>query len=129
MMQVIFVGIHNKEDLMPLDILSKSGKIIHAIEKELGVRALKTNLYDMDRMPVGNEIDSEPIKWWYNNDVEPDAIIVLLGKFVHDNFHYKPNYKYIKLSHPASSLFHSKKTQDEYVKNAVEKIKRIIHPK
>jgi len=127
-MKIVFVGIHNKEDLMPLDILSKSGKIIHAIEKELGIRALKTNLYDMDRMPMGNEIDDEPVKWWYRNDIEPDSIIVLLGRMVQDNFHYSnAGYKYVKLPHPASSLFHGTKTKDEYVKNAVEKIKVVIN--
>ena len=127
-MQVVFVGIHNKEDLMPLDILSKSGKIIHAIEKELGIRALKTNLYDMDRMPIGNEIDDEPVKWWYRNEIESNAIIVLLGRFVHDNFfHYKDDTRhYIKLAHPASSLFHGKKTQEEYINSAVEKIKKYL---
>ena len=121
-MNVIFVGIHNKEDLMPLDTLSKSGKIIHAIEKELGIRAIKTNLYDMDRMPINNEIDQEPINWWYRNDVEPMDIVVLLGRFVHDNFHYAPGPIYIKLAHPASSLFRGCGSQNEYIKKAVQKI-------
>jgi hypothetical protein len=108
---------------MPLDILSKSGKIIHAIEKEIGVNATKTNLFDMNRMPIDNEIDQEPVNWWYRNDIELDSIIVLLGRFVQDNFHYVPGPRYIKLSHPASSLFHGTKTKDEYIKKAVEKIK------
>jgi hypothetical protein len=125
-MKVIFVGIHNKEDMMPLDILSKSGKIIHKIEKELGINAVKTNLYDMDRMPEGNEIDIEPMAWWHRNDVEIGDVIVLLGMFVHDNFHYVPMFHYIKLPHPASSLFRGGGSQNEYIKKAVEKIKPLI---
>ena len=123
-MKVIFVGIHNKEDLLPLDRISKSGKIIHAIEKELGINAVKTNLYDLTKMPVGKEIDQEPVNWWYRNEVEEGDIIVLLGRYVHDKFHYSnAGYKYVKLPHPASSLFHGSKTQEEYIKKAVERIK------
>jgi hypothetical protein len=128
-MKVIFVGIHNKEDMMPLDILSKSGKIIHKIEKELSISAIKTNLYDMERMPIGNEIDNEPVKWWYKNNIEIDydCIIVLLGKFVQDNFYKAHNdCKYINLAHPASSLFHGNKSTEQYVNNAVDKIKPFL---
>ena len=115
---------------MPLDILSKSGKIIHAIEKELGINAVKTNLYDMDRMPIGREIDDEAVNWWYRNEIDPDSIIVLLGRFVQDNFYYaKDKYigQYIKLPHPASSLFRGNKTRDEYVKMAVQKIRERLN--
>jgi hypothetical protein len=122
-MKVFFVGIHNKEDLMPLDILSKSGKIIHAIEKELGINAVKTNLYDIDRMPNATEAEREPIAWWYRNDVEAGDIVVLLGRMVHDDFHYAPGPIYIKLAHPASSLFRGGGSQNEYIKKAVGKIK------
>jgi len=122
-MKLFFVGIHDKEDLKPLDIISKSGKIISKVEKQLGVKGIRTNMADMDRMPVGNEIDEEAVKWWYRNEVEVGDIVVLLGKFVHDNFHYAPGPRYIKLPHPASSLFHGTKTQEAYVNKAVEKIK------
>jgi hypothetical protein len=123
MKNLFFVGIHNKEDLKPLDIISKSGKIVSKIEKQLGMRGIRTNLADMDRMPVGNEIDEEAIKWWYRNGVESRDIVVLLGRFVQDNFHYIPGPIYIKLPHPASSLFHGTKTMEVYVNKAVEKIK------
>lgn len=122
-MKVIFVGIHNKEDLMPLDIISKSGKVITAIEKELGIKGKRTNLYNLDRMPEGNEIDQEPVNWWYRYNIQSGDIVVLLGRFVHDNFHYKDGYTYIKLPHPASSFFHGTTTKDEYIKKAVDKIK------
>ena len=124
---IVFVGIHNKEDMMPLDILSKTGKIISKIEKQLEIKVLRTNLYDLDRMPTGNEIDHEPVKWWHRNYmVELGDVIVLLGRYVHDNFHY-PNdgYRYVKLPHPAS-IFHTSKKESDYVDMAVRKINEAI---
>jgi hypothetical protein len=61
-MRVIFVGMHNKPGMEPLDSRTKSGKLIDRIINELPIDCIKTNLYD-DSWPVDFE-DNDLMLWW-----------------------------------------------------------------
>jgi hypothetical protein len=55
-MKVIFVGVHNKPHLKPLDSSTRSGKTIDGIIEQLpGIKCVKTNLFDVDYMPPVDE--------------------------------------------------------------------------
>jgi hypothetical protein len=120
-MKIIFVGMHNKPNKMPLCPSTKTGKIISRIIGELKpIECLRTNLYDIDFYP------ETQLKWQYARDwifrinPQPEDIVVLLGQEVHNNY-IKSNGIVIKLPHPASN--YSKLSIDEYVKRAVREIK------
>jgi hypothetical protein len=53
--RIIFVGIHNKPGMKPLDSRTKSGKIIDEVIRGLeGRECVKTNLFDCD-IPMGGK--------------------------------------------------------------------------
>jgi hypothetical protein len=121
-MKVIFVGMHNKPDLVPLSPLTKTGKIINKIIAKLpGVEFLKTNLYDIDHYPMGDDKSILATDWHYRIAPDHDDIIVLLGREVHINF--KNNISElttIKIAHPSSKF--SRDEIEEYIDGTVNKI-------
>lgn len=124
-MKIYFVGVHNKAGLMPLDPISKSGKIISVIIRELGgVECVRTNLYDMDEMPRDEDADS--LDWHMRYNTNLSDVFVLLGAIVHEKFVNVYFNKIVKLPHPAST-FYSGKKNDEYVSIAIEKINQILN--
>jgi len=132
MRNIIFVGLHNKPDMMPLDIISRSGKIINKLIKRFSnykyrdLVFIKTNLFDTEYLPInGNEIDKEVINWHYRINYNSDDIIVLLGSEVQKRFINRLDNKIIKLPHPAS-FFYSGKKDVEYIQKAFDKIKMIL---
>ena len=124
-MKVIFVGVHNKEGLMPLDPISRSGKVISEIIKRLPHDCMRTNLFDLDEMPLTHEIKQVACEWFDRVPCNFDDVIVLLGDIVHRNFKNIYNNKVIKLPHPASTFYSGKKNA-EYVDRAVREINSLL---
>ena len=124
MNRIFFVGMHNKPNMKPLDSKTMSGKIIDAIISELPLECIKTNLCEMDYMPIDQrEIWAGNLAWNEKYQYMSDDIIVLLGGWVHKHFLIK-NAKIVKLPHPASCLGTTNK--GNYVQNAIAKIRARI---
>jgi len=126
-MKIIFVGIHNKPHLTALHSSTKTGKIIDDIIKELprNIEILKTNLFDIDYLPISQlEIDTLHTEWYWQHLPIEDDIIILLGNNVKRNFRHDLN-NIIKVAHPASK--YSKLDISDYIKNTVELIKTKIY--
>lgn len=125
-MRVIFVGLHNKPDMMPLDILTKTGKLINRIIKELpkNIEIVKSNLFDIDRMPISSEYYDLMNEWYWTNLPVDDDIIVLLGAFNHKIFKFT-ELNVIKVAHPASKRSHEQ--MNEYVLKTSNKIIALIN--
>lgn len=118
---VLFVGMHNKPGMKPLDSKTMSGKMIDAVIKELPFKCTKTNLCEVEYLPKDwLEINQHGIDWGEKYKPKENDIVVLLGKWVHDNF-FCNNCKIVKLPHPASCMGNVNK--ENYVKNAIAKIK------
>jgi len=124
-MKIIFVGVHNKINTIPLCSSTKSGKLIDRIINELQKKEIvKTNLYNKEYLPEQKD-KSELAKDWYKR-IKPDSkdIIVLLGAEVNKHFNNDKNLKTISLAHPSSIW--SNKLMNEYVFNAVKEINNHI---
>lgn len=102
-MKIIFIGVHNKKGLKPLDSSTQSGKKIDSVIKNFpGVKTLKTNLFDVDYMP--RPVEAEHLKYEFFDRVPilSDDIIVCLGSKVWE--HLKDDfigYKVVKYYHPS----------------------------
>ena len=122
-MRIIFVGMHNKQNLMPLCASTKSGKLIKRICNELprNVEILKTNLYNIDYYPLQLEKYNLALDWHFRIDQKHDDIIVLLGAEVHKNFNNVNSLNVIKLAHPSSMWSHE--DMNNYVSCATSQIK------
>lgn len=124
MKRVIFVGLHNKPGMKPLDSKTKSGKLIdRVIEKcrHHGMNILKTNLYDVDYLPEGKEKGSLVFDWVERVELFQGDIVVLLGAMVHYDFPMLSLEKLIKVAHPASKRSHV--DMNEYVEKTFDLIK------
>lgn len=106
--------------MQPLDSQTKSGKTIDALIEKLEIECIKTNLCDLEYAPKGNELKEQALKWHDRNIATKDDMIVLLGRWVHDAFD-KRNFTIVKLPHPAA--FNVFARQDDYVNNALQRIK------
>lgn len=116
-MKVIFVGMHNKPGMEPLDSKTKSGKLIDRVIEGLpDVECVKTNLYDSFHWPENFE-DGDLMLWWIRVNADPKDIIVTLGESIHRRFKKLIT---IKLGHP--SAIWSNDAKVEYVKRAIDKI-------
>jgi hypothetical protein len=118
---VLFVGMHNKPGMKPLDSKTMSGKMIDAVIKELPFKCSKTNLCEVEYFPKDKkEIWSGNLEW--NNKYQPtdESIIVLLGQWVQKNF-LLTNAKIVKLPHPASCM--GSVNKENYIRNAITRIK------
>lgn len=124
-MRVIFVGLHNKPGKMPLCHSTKSGKLITRIINRLpkGIEKLRTNLFEVDYLPIDDELYSLQDKWYWTYLPVDDDIIVLLGAMNHKLFAFK-ELNIIKIAHPASKRSHE--AMSDYVDSAVAKILELI---
>jgi len=121
---VIFVGMHNKPGMKPLDSKTMSGKMIDAIIKELPFKCTKTNLCEVEYFPKEKkEIWVGNLTWNSKHEPTPDTIIVLLGQWVQKNF-LLTEAKIVKLPHPASCMGNVNK--ENYVKNAIDRITKAV---
>ena len=117
---VLFVGMHNKPGMKPLDSKTMSGKMIDAIIKDLTFKCTKTNLCEIEYFPKDKrEIWVGNLTWNSKYEPTPDTIIVLLGQWVQKNF-LLIRAKIVKLPHPASCM--GTVNKEKYVKNAIERI-------
>lgn len=126
--RIIFVGIHNKQELKPLDISTKTGKIITEIIKQIPeyITSKRTNLYNINSFPKSKVFKIFLINKWYslNRPLETD-IIVSLGKHVGHKLNDINNI--VKVNHPASN--YGEKQTTEYVKKVSELILNMINAK
>jgi hypothetical protein len=113
--RIIFVGIHNKPGMEPLDSRTKSGKIIDEVIAGLdGPECVKTNLFDANELPEGESL--KYLAWDWVNRIKPVHcdVIILLGQGVQAHFvFYSENI--VKAAHPASR--HHKR--EEYIANLI----------
>jgi hypothetical protein len=117
---VLFVGMHNKPGMEPLDSRTWSGKIIDKVIAGLKNECGKTNLCDVDYLPIDTEeINQHNYKWYFKYH-DANSIVVLLGNWVERNF-YRDDKNVVKLNHPSS--FICRKNVDSYVQDAISKIK------
>lgn len=119
-MKVYFVGIHNKPGLKPLDSKSMTGKVIDQIIAELPFDCIKTNLCEDDYLPTDKAEIMADSMIWYNKYLPKETdIIVLLGRWVQENFLYSAS-KMIHLTHPAG--IYGTRNKKEYIEKAINKI-------
>ena len=124
-MRVIFVGLHNKPDKLPLCHSTKSGKLITRIINRLPkeVEKLRTNLYDINCFPDIDDIYSLQDQWYWTHLPVDDDVIVLLGAHNHNYFKFN-DLNIIKIAHPASRKSHE--AMNDYVDKTVAKILELI---
>ena len=115
---------HNKPNTQALDSKTTTGKIIDEIIKKIPAKCIKTNLCNIDYLPKDKKIIKSCNSKW-NKQYKPnnDTTIVLLGKWVQNNFSIT-NEKIIKLAHPASIF--GTKNRTKYIKNAIKKVTTTI---
>ena len=124
-MRIIFVGLHNKGNLMPLDSSTKTGKLVNRIINGLPkhLEIVKTNLFDVSYLPLGDEVIDLSYEWYWKHLPVDDDIIVLFGGIVHKSFIHNVE-NLIKVAHPASKWSHQEK--DEYVADTITRIYKFI---
>lgn len=124
-MKIIFVGLHNKPDIKPLDRLTKTGQLIHRIILGLpkDTEVVKSNLFEIDYFPHFKDMLELKNEWYWKYNPDVDDIIVLLGQTVHKEFNCDIG-KILKVAHPASKYSH--KAMDEYVTQVIVKIIELI---
>ena len=123
-MRIIFVGIHNKPFLKPLDSSTKTGKLIDRIIKKLPAdfEIVKSNIIDNDGPVPPNQILDYANEWYWNIEPQDNDVIVLLGvdvQKIHKNLRQVGNL--IKVAHPAYKKSHI--AMNEYVEDVACKIK------
>lgn len=116
-MRIIFVGMHNKGRLLPLDSSTKSGKLIDCVIKRLpDFEVLKSNLWGLDHYPRSTHFN---YKLCDRVGYTSDDIIVALGAYVQDAFRRSP-FKFVRMGHPSAVWSHEK--QKDYVERALANI-------
>jgi hypothetical protein len=120
--RIIFVGVHNKPRMEPLDSRTKSGKIIDDVIAGLpGRECVKTNLFNLDRLPH-RKADYPAYATVWRAKIRPCDydVVVPLGQIVQDHFPSKriDGALVIKAEHPASRRI----KKDEYIKDLIDKI-------
>jgi hypothetical protein len=124
-MTVIFVGIHNKPDLMPLCNSTRSGKLIQRIINRIPeFEVQKTNLFDTDYFPAFEDMEALAKDWYYRVEYDLNKdIVILLGATVHERFVDIGFDKILKYAHPSSKR--SIVDKDRYVTQIVRDIKEM----
>jgi hypothetical protein len=122
-MRVIFVGVHNKPDMLPLDSRTRTGRVVDRIIAELpDFQCIKSNLYDIDYFPQNRtlELDNQWVDRWKEMVVlQPDDVVVTLGQCVNEVFR-KARVRSVKVGHP--SAIWSTKGKEEYIQKVYAKI-------
>ena len=126
MAKIIFVGVHNKPGMQPLDSKTKSGKLIDRIIEKLDIVCYKTNLFDCDYLPEKSQLPILSFDWIERVKIVDGDIIVLLGATVHKYFPpLPPEFNPIKVHHPASKRSHA--AMEEYVNEVFELINNLTN--
>lgn len=127
-MRIIFVGLHNKPYMAPLDSGTKTGKLINKIIKELpkDIEIVKTNILDVDHYVKINATYNLANEWYWTHLPVYDDIVILLGamtQLIHKT-HVKNVGKIIRVAHPASKRSH--KDMNNYIIDVASKINNAI---
>lgn len=130
-MRIIFVGMHHKEDKLPLCSTTKSGKMIDKIISQLSIPSnatvLKTNLCYTNYFPDDRQIIVSKQLWLDVYLPEEVDILVLLGGFVHKNFPIKNvSARIVKIAHPSSTNYRNNNQKEEYISKAVKAIQSFL---
>ena len=129
---IFFVGVHNKQNMSPLDSRSLSGKRIDMIINKVGqrvgqfsIQCRKTNLFDCEYLPtVQTEINNHAQNWYERTGIcETNPIIILLGKNVSKHFD-KRRFDIIEACHPSKVM--SSENLDRYIEDLCLKISQRI---
>lgn len=124
MTKVIFVGIHNKPGMEPLDSRTKTGMVIDMVIEKLpnSFECVKTNLFYTEYYPKADERERRVGEWRMrlNLSLYGDCLVVLLGKRVQKDFTFKLNT--IAVDHPA---FLNGTRLNNYINALVKTIKNI----
>lgn len=123
-MKIVFVGIHNKPGMEPLDSATKSGKIIDIITSCFrGVDFEKRNLFPVDYLPKGEAaeemVDQFPI--------EPDARYILLGTIVNNALGTHLQWQGRCFYHPGFVLRKGSDFKERYIKAVVAHIEQQLN--
>jgi hypothetical protein len=123
--KIIFVGLHNKPKLQPLDSSTKSGKLIDAIINQIPERlSIKTNLYNLELIPTDYQTKNlQYIFEWMKRArfSKNDDCVVTLGQHVADCFK-SISANIINLTHPAAIW--SNKSMTQYAQQSAFSIKQ-----
>ncbi len=121
--RIIFVGIHNKPGMDPLDSRTMTGKVIDRIIDQMPIayECIKTNLCDVETFPVFKDEIREWTRQWHEK-YDPDQfdIVVCLGQWVTENLFLTLNCKKVNLTHPAGVF--GPKNKETYIEQSIEKI-------
>jgi hypothetical protein len=123
MNRVIFVGIHNKPEMKPLDSRTRSGKTIDQIISKLNADCVKTNLYEVDYYPAVKEMSSLQWQWFKKYTPSSCDVVVLLGRSVQQDF-FNCLAKKVKVPHP--SLQFAKLSREQYIEKVVKEIEAAL---
>lgn len=121
--RVIFVGVHNKTDLEPLDSSTRTGRVIDKIILELpDFHCVKSNVFNVDYWPQNQtlELNNQWVENWKQRlDYKNSDIVVTLGHCVNEIFR-KAKVKSIKVGHP--SAVWSTEGKGQYIDRVYKKI-------
>ena len=128
MSRIIFVGLHNKPHMAPLDSGTKTGKLVDRIIAELSkeTEIVKSNIFDVDNFPAEGIQFALVGEWYWTQLPDEDDIIILLGQATHlayKNHCIRKDSKVIYVAHPASKRSHV--DMDKYVVDVSKKIKSL----
>lgn len=122
--RIFFVGMHNKTGMKPLDSQTRSGKTVDDIIRRTMLECIKTNLSELDYLPLDKVILDAQVSLWHEKyQPKQDDVIVLLGRWVHQKFDRRNLKNIIKLPHPAA--FNVFPNRIDYVNNAMKEILNI----
>lgn len=115
-MKVIFVGIHNKPGMTPLDSQTRSGKVIDRVIAQLpGVECLKSNFIDLDHYPDdAHDVVKYFLQWEKRVDYKKEDLVVALGDKVQDFF------RQVEVVHMATR--HPSRMSHEHIHNAIGRV-------
>ena len=101
MKTIYFVGMHNKEGMLPLDSRTRTGKLIDKIIAGVNVDCYKTNFSDTTFLPNDKDIEVIAEEWWSVWNPKKEDVIILLGAWVQKNFIHKNGFTICPVKHPA----------------------------
>lgn len=132
MKNIIFIGIQDKEGLMPLDSLSRTGRIIDKIINELrNYKCHKTNLFEAGFLPDKKYHTQYIYRYYFENQavLNTKPIIICLGELVYNALlgcsYTEEAQDFIKIKHPSFIMRKGTGAINEYIKSVVDTIKKM----
>jgi hypothetical protein len=124
-MKIVFIGIHNKEGLKPLDSSTDSGKRIDAIIANLnGIECLKANLFDVSYMPLGVDAKAKAKDFVNRVGIQKEDVAVCLGKTVCDYLAKNLKCTVLKVPHPSPMTMIRK---DDYIRDVANRLNNVLN--